>query len=78
MRSQLLRAKPFRARSKYFTCITCAVGLDTLLRQQKGVLSSKSTYPEGRVTVSYDPGIVTPSEIKAFIGSMGFRVKEQG
>ena len=40
---------------KGFSCITCATGLDTMLRQQKGVTSSKSTYPEGKVTVGFDP-----------------------
>jgi hypothetical protein len=32
---------------KGFSCMTCATGLDTMLGQQKGILSSKSTYPEG-------------------------------
>jgi hypothetical protein len=36
---------------KGFTCATCAVGLDTLLSKQKGILSSEATYPEGKVTV---------------------------
>ncbi len=37
---------------KGFSCITCATGLDTMLSQQKGITSSKSTYPEGKVTVA--------------------------
>ena len=40
---------------KGFSCITCATGLDTMLGQQKGMISSKSTYPEGKVTVGFDP-----------------------
>jgi copper chaperone CopZ len=39
---------------KGFSCITCAVGLDTMLSKEKGILSSKSTYPEGKVTVKFD------------------------
>jgi copper chaperone CopZ len=60
---------------KGFTCITCATGLDTLLGQQKGVASSKSTYPEGKVTVAFDPGKITEQAIVAFITDLGFTVQ---
>jgi copper chaperone CopZ len=52
---------------KGFTCITCATGLDTLLSQQKGIASSKSTYPEGKVTIAYHPNRITEQAIVAFI-----------
>jgi copper chaperone CopZ len=57
-----------------FSCITCATGLDTLLGQQKGVTSSKSTYPEGKVTVAFDPRQITEQAIVAFITGLGFTV----
>jgi Cu+-exporting ATPase len=60
---------------KGFTCITCATGLDTLLGQQKGVASSKSTYPEGKVTVAFDPRQMTAQAIVAFITDLGFTVQ---
>jgi len=59
---------------KGFTCITCAVGLDTMLGKQKGVLSSQSTYPEGKVTVRFDPDSAAESTIRAFIDDTGFTV----
>ena len=59
---------------KGFTCITCAVGLDTMLGKQKGVLSSQSTYPEGKVTVRFDPDSTAESSIRAFINDTGFTV----
>lgn len=58
-----------------FTCITCATGLDTLLSQQKGIASSKSTYPEGKVTVAFDPNQITGQAIVAFITELGFTVQ---
>jgi copper chaperone CopZ len=58
-----------------FTCITCATGLDTLLGQQKGVVSSKSTYPEGKVTVAFDPRQITEQGIVTFITDLGFTVQ---
>ena len=30
---------------KGFSCITCAVGLDTMLARHKGIVRSKSSYP---------------------------------
>jgi copper chaperone CopZ len=57
-----------------FTCPTCAVGLDTLLSKQKGILSSESTYPEGKVTVKFNQDVVTEKSIEAFIAEMGFTV----
>jgi copper chaperone CopZ len=62
-------------RVKGFTCITCATGLDTLLSQQKGIASSKSTYPEGKVTVAFDPNQTTGPAIVAFITELGFTVQ---
>ena len=59
---------------KGFSCITCATGLDTMLGQQKGVTSSKSTYPEGKVTVAFDPHQIAEQSIVAFITDLGFSV----
>jgi copper chaperone CopZ len=61
---------------KGFSCVTCAVGLDTMLKQKKGVAWSKSTYPEGIVTIKFDPREVSESALKAFIADMGFTVDE--
>ena len=59
---------------KGFTCIACATGLDTLLGQQKGVASSKSTYPEGKATVTLDPKQTSEQAIVTFITDLGFTV----
>jgi copper chaperone CopZ len=60
---------------KGFSCITCATGLDTLLGQQKGIAWSKSTYPEGKVSVGFDPKQITDQAIVAFIAELGFQVQ---
>jgi copper chaperone CopZ len=57
---------------KGFTCITCAVGLETMLRQQKGVHSASATYPESKVAIEYYPASVSEDALKAFISSLGF------
>lgn len=61
-------------RIKGFTCVTCAVGLDTLLRQTKGVIDSKSSYPEATATIRFDPATITESRLKDLISEMGFTV----
>jgi Cu+-exporting ATPase len=60
---------------KGFSCITCATGLDTMLGQQKGIASSKSTYPQGKVTVGFDPRQISEQAIIAFITDLGFTVQ---
>ena len=64
-------------RVKGFSCRTCATGLDTMLAQQKGVHSSQSTYPEGTVTVAFDPAQTTEKAIVAFIRDLGFMVEDE-
>lgn len=62
---------------KGFSCITCATGLDTMLGQRKGIYSSKSTYPEGKVTVGFDPHQISEQAIVAFITDLGFTVARE-
>ena len=57
-----------------FSCITCATGLDTMLSQQKGIASSKSTYPEGKVAVRFNPSQITEQAIRTFIAGLGFAI----
>jgi copper chaperone CopZ len=59
-------------RVKGFSCVTCATGLDTMLSQQKGIASSKSSYPEGIVKVAFYPEEISQKEIAAFIAELGF------
>jgi copper chaperone CopZ len=64
-------------RVKGFSCITCATGLDTILHQQKGITSSKSTYPEGIATVIFDPEQIDEKAIAAFITGLGFTAESE-
>ncbi len=57
---------------KGFTCVTCAVGLETMLREQKGVKRVKATYPEAKVTIQYDPASVDEAQLREFITELGF------
>jgi copper chaperone CopZ len=59
---------------KGFTCITCAVGLEVMLKGLKGVARAKATYPDNKVSIGYDAKQVTEQTLKAFIVKCGFRV----
>lgn len=60
-----------------FTCITCAVGLETLLRQEKGIAWAKASYPDANVVIKFDPNEVTPDSLKTYIANMGFKAEEE-
>lgn len=62
---------------KGFTCITCAVGLETLLQQKKGVTWVKASYPDASVVIKYDPAKVTESDLKGYILEMGFTAESE-
>ena len=62
---------------KGFSCVTCAVGLDTMLEKRKGVLRCKSTYPDGIVKIQLDPQEITEQSIRSSIAEMGFSVAEE-
>lgn len=64
-------------RVKGFSCVTCAVGLDTMLKEKSGIAWSKSTYPDGIVSIKFDPKKVNEHSLKAFIAEMGFTVEEK-
>jgi copper chaperone CopZ len=64
-------------RIKGFTCVTCAVGLDTMLRRQTGVIQSKSSYPAAIAVIEFNPHVVTETSLKEFIAELGFTVEQQ-
>ena len=58
-----------------FTCITCAVGLETLLQREKGIIAAKASYPDAIATVTYDPNSISETSIMKAIESMGFHAQ---
>ena len=60
-----------------FTCITCAVGLEALLQQEKGVAWAKASYPHANVVIKFDPKKVTQDALRTYIVSMGFKAEPE-
>ena len=63
---------------KGFTCVTCAVGLEVMLRQEKGVLRAHASYPKANVQIEFDPQAVSGKELHQYIADMGFSVQSEG
>ena len=59
---------------KGFTCITCAVGLEVMLRGLKGVTRANASYSEAKVVIGFDSNVTAEKTIKEFIGACGFSV----
>jgi copper chaperone CopZ len=60
-----------------FTCVTCAVGLEVMLRRQKGVKSAQASYPDATVTIQFHPELVSEASLRSFITGIGFTAEEQ-
>jgi copper chaperone CopZ len=61
---------------KGFTCVTCAVGLEVMLRGKEGVRQAKASFAEAKVVIVFDPELTTQASIEEFISKTGFRVQE--
>lgn len=58
-----------------FTCVTCAVGLEVMLKQKRGVSWASANYPDATARIKYHPAIVSEESLRAFITEMGFSAK---
>ena len=59
---------------KGFTCVTCATGLEVMLRDQTGVARAAASYPEATVAIGFDRNLTSEQAIKEFIAGCGFSV----
>jgi Cu+-exporting ATPase len=59
---------------KGFYCVTCAVGLETMLKGLKGVTRASAEWPSGHTTIGFDQGQVTEKTLREFIAKCGFSV----
>jgi copper chaperone CopZ len=64
-------------RVRGYTCVTCAVGLETMLRQQKGVQSAEASYQNAAVTIQFHSEVVSEASLRAFITDLGFTAEEE-
>lgn len=58
-----------------FTCITCAVGLEVMLRREKGVAWARASYPDANVVINFHPHEVGEDSLRTYISSMNFKAE---
>jgi anaerobic selenocysteine-containing dehydrogenase len=61
-------------RVKGFTCITCSVGLEVMLRGLNGVTRANASYPANNVVIAFDEHVTSEKTLKEFITACGFSV----
>jgi Cu+-exporting ATPase len=76
--AEAVQYKTVTYRIKGFTCIACAVGLETMLRQQKGILRVEASYSNANALIEFDPSVTTDKSLRQYISEMGFRVEGLG
>jgi copper chaperone CopZ len=57
-----------------FACITCAAGLEVMLRGQKGVMKADASYKDKKVVIGFDKSLTSEAALKDFIRECGFSV----
>jgi copper chaperone CopZ len=70
--STVASVKTVTYRIKGFSCLTCAVGLDTLLSKEPGVIRAKSSYPDATTIIEFRPSQTNEDILKNCISEMGF------
>ena len=59
---------------KGFTCITCSVGLEVMLRGLHGVTRADASYPANNVVIGFDEHATSEKTLREFIEVCGFSV----
>ena len=60
-----------------FSCVTCAAGLDVMLKRHVGVVWSQSDYVSARTTISFRPDLTDHKSLHKAISEMGFSAVEE-
>jgi anaerobic selenocysteine-containing dehydrogenase len=57
-----------------FTCVTCSVGLEVMLRGLNGVTRANASYPAHNVVIGFDEHMTNEKTLKEFVTVCGFSV----
>lgn len=57
-------------------CTSCAMNIDGELEDTRGVLKADTSYAKSKTTVTYDPSLITPAQLKSIISSLHYSVSE--
>ena len=54
------------------SCASCAISVESMLKEQKGVTSASVNYANSSAQVEFEPAIVQSEDLKAIIQSIGY------
>src|SRR5688500_2953121 len=54
------------------TCASCAISVESIVKSMPGVISASVSYANGSVNIEYIPTVVTNSQLKAAVQSIGY------
>ena len=77
MKTMILETEPSAAVRQQFpvtdmTCAACAVSVESILGQQPGVVSAAVNFAANTVLVEYEPGRITPADMKRALQGIGY------
>ncbi|MDT0646471.1 heavy metal-associated domain-containing protein [Zunongwangia sp. F260] len=53
----------------------CANGIDAMLKEQQGIIKSKTSFDQSSAVIEYDPILISEEEIVSLITGRGFEVE---
>ena len=54
------------------SCASCAISVESMLKEQKGVLNASVNYANSLAQVEFEPAIVQGEDLKSIIQSIGY------
>ncbi len=58
-------------------CAACALNIETVLKKTGGIISADVSFPLERARITYDPELISVSDIKKIIESVGYTASEK-
>ena len=59
------------------SCSACAVSVESMLKAQNGILSASVNYADNTVMVEFNPGLVSPKQMKEAVQSVGYDLQTE-
>ena len=59
------------------TCVNCENKIERTLKNKKGIANAIVNYGKGTAVVTYDPAVISLSDVKDVIGQLGYEVITQ-
>lgn len=59
-------------------CNACAVNIESTLKEERGILEANVNFASEKLSLTYDPKIISLEKIKGALSSLGYQLLEEG